>query len=239
MEPFKRLIAVACLLPVLSLPAQQQAGKFPFYFTSDELHVELLLSPPPRLGSSQDVTEFNEVLRMQRARSADDLIRAKRDDAEEDMFVFSDVMGPGFTASHLPAMAQLSARLKNDSEIVDPPLKRLFGRPRPYVRSAEVRPVCALSKEPSYPSGHAMLGYLFGYVLAEIAPEKHEAILKRADEYAINRLVCGVHYRSDVEASRLASAVLYGAMLSNSAYRHDVEAARREWHMQKSSNLPQ
>lgn len=237
MQLLKRLTAVACLLPVLSLPAQQQAGKSPFYFKPDELHVELILRQPPSLGSPQDVTEFNEVMEMQQARSGDDVIRARHDDTEEDMFVFADVMGPGFTASRLPALAQLSARLKNDSEIVDPPLKHLFRRPRPYVRSAEVQPVCALSKEPSYPSGHAMLGYLFAYVLAEIVPEKHEAILQRADQYALNRLVCGVHYRSDVEASRLSSAVLYGAMLGNADYRHDVEAVRREWRMRRPSNL--
>ncbi|WP_172838236.1 acid phosphatase [Terriglobus roseus] len=179
------------------------------------------------------MAELVEILKFQDARTEQDVLRAKQDDTEEDMFIFVDVMGPNFTSARLPAMAQLSRRLKNDSEIVDPPLKHHFARPRPYVRSDRVHPVCALSKEPSYPSGHAMLGYLFAYVLAQIDPEKHDAILRRADEYAHNRLVCGVHYQSDVEASRIASAILFGAMLNDPSYQHDVQAARQEWNRNK------
>jgi acid phosphatase (class A) len=228
-----RLIAASFLLTALSLSAQQQAGKVPFYFRPDELHIDLILAPPPMVGSHEDAVELADILNLQETRSEQDVIRAKLDDTEEDMFVFRDVMGPSFAAARLPAMAQLSRHLKNDSEIVDPPLKHHFARPRPYVRSDGVHPVCALSKEPSYPSGHAMLGYLFAYVLTQIEPEKHDAILRRADDYAHNRLVCGVHYQSDIEASHFASAVLFGAMLNDPSYQHDVQAARQEWNLNK------
>ena len=230
---FNRLIAFSFLLTTLSLSAQQQTGKVPFYFRPDELHIDLILAPPPTAGSHDDVAELAYLLDLQGTRSEQDVIRAKQDDTEEDMFVFRDVMGANFTAAQLPAMAQLSRRLKNDSEMVDPPLKHYFARPRPYIRSDQVHPVCALSKEPSYPSGHAMLGYLFAYVLAQIEPEKHGAILRRADDYAHNRLVCGVHYQSDIEASRIASTVLFGAMLNDPSYQHDVQAARQEWDLNK------
>jgi acid phosphatase (class A) len=228
-----RFIAASFLFATLSLPAQQQAGKVPFYFRPDELHIDLILAPPPMVGSREDSAELANILNLQETRSEQDVLRAKQDDTEEDMFIFHDVMGANFTVARLPAMAQLSRRLKNDSEIVDPPLKHYFVRPRPYVRSDRVHPVCALSKEPSYPSGHAMLGYLFAYVLAQIDSEKHDAILKRADEYAHNRLVCGVHYQSDVEASHIASAILFGAMLNDPSYQRDVQAARLEWNRNK------
>jgi acid phosphatase (class A) len=61
-----------------------------------------------------------------------------------------------------------------------------------------------------------MLGYLFAFTLAQIIPKKQDEIQRRGEDYAQNRLICGVHYRSDLEASRLASATLFGYMLANS-----------------------
>jgi acid phosphatase (class A) len=53
-------------------------------------------------------------------------------------------------------------------------------------------------------------------------------ILSRADEYARNREVCGVHYPSDVEASRQAAYLVFGYMLSTPKFQHDLAAAREE-----------
>lgn len=221
-------VTLLLLLATAPLAAQEKAAKTPNYFQPSQLHVELILARPPAPGSERDREEMNELLQIQAKRTDEQIKAAQQDDLEEDIFIFRNVVGPDFTAEKLPAMALLSKRLKNDSEMVDPPLKHLYLRPRPYVASAKLHSVCKPSSEPSYPSGHAMLGYLFAYALAQIIPAKHEAILQRADEYAHNRLVCGVHYRSDTEASRFASAVLFGVMLDNSQFLHDLDAARSE-----------
>jgi acid phosphatase (class A) len=39
-------------------------------------------------------------------------------------------------------------------------------------------------------------------VLIMMVPENRDAILTRADDYAHSRVVCGVHYPTDVEASK-------------------------------------
>ena len=64
--------------------------------------------------------------------------------------------------------------------------------------------------------------------LAEIVPEKRDAILARADEYAHNRLVCGVHHASDVEASRRVAYVVFGYMMATPKFQSDLAAARAE-----------
>jgi acid phosphatase (class A) len=220
---------LAPLLVTLFVPAQTSVpGKTPNYFQPELLHLSLILPPPPAAGSSRDEQELAEILHIQRTRTPEDVSRARKDDQEEDIFIFRDVIGKDFTAANLPFLAAFSARLKNDSEMVDPPLKHLYRRPRPYTAHHTIHPVCQFSSEPSYPSGHAMLGYLFAFVMAQIIPEKHDAIVKRAQEYAEHRLVCGVHYRSDIEASRFASATLFGQMLGCEHFEQDLAEARRE-----------
>lgn len=225
---------VSCFVVSL-VSAQAKPSKQPNYVQPELLHIERMLPSPPAADSVADRHEFRELLRLQKQRTAAEVAAAKADDEEEDIFIFWDVMGSDFTKDKLPAMALLSARLKNDSEMVDPQLKHLYRRPRPYVASSQIHPICALSQEPSYPSGHAMLGYLFAFALSDLVPEKHDAILHRADEYAQHRLVCGVHYRSDVEASRFASGVLWGAIIANAALRRDLDAARAEMSVHKNS----
>jgi acid phosphatase (class A) len=46
--------------------------------------------------------------------------------------------------------------------------------------------------------------------LSKIVPEKRTEILARAEEYAHNQLVCGVHYPSDIEASRRIACMVLG-----------------------------
>ena len=41
------------------------------------------------------------------------------------------------------------------------------------------------------------MGWALATVLIDLAPEKTVALTSRADNYAHNRLVCGVHFPSD------------------------------------------
>jgi acid phosphatase (class A) len=77
-------------------------------------------------------------------------------------------------------------------------------------------------------TGHALTGYLEALTLAEIVPEKRPEILERADNYAHNRLVCGVHYASDIEASRRIAYVVFGYMLATPRFERDLAAAKLE-----------
>jgi acid phosphatase (class A) len=89
--------------------------------------------------------------------------------------------------------------------------------------------VCTLKKEhDSYPNGHGFTGYLEAFTLAEIAPEMRAEILARVDDYAHNRLVCGVHHPGDVEASRQVAYAVFGYMLGTPRFQQDLAAAREE-----------
>ena len=41
--------------------------------------------------------------------------------------------------------------------------------------------------------------------------------MKRAEEYAISRIICGRHYKSDIEASLVEATAIMSRLLSNEA----------------------
>ena len=109
------------------------------------------------------------------------------------------------------------------------PLKEQYARARPYQTDKTLHPVCGLTDKPdSYPSGHALTGYLEALALAEMVPKKRTEIMAWASEYAHNRLVCGVHYPSDVEVSRNVAYAIFGYMMATPKFRQDIAAARAE-----------
>lgn len=110
--------------------------------------------------------------------------------------------------------------------------KALWNRPRPYV-GAKTPQACDPELDfgahsASYPSGHGGLGWLWGLILTEIAPERAAAALAWGAEIGSNRIACGVHYPSDIAAGRQLGAALYARLQSDAAFRGDMAAAKVE-----------
>ncbi|MYN40376.1 hypothetical protein GTP55_13420 [Duganella sp. FT109W] len=74
----------------------------------------------------------------------------------------------------------------------------------------------------------AIPGYLAALTLIEMVPDQRDAILARADAYAHNRLVCGVHYPSDIAASKLLAYTTHAVMETNPQYQAELAPARAE-----------
>jgi acid phosphatase (class A) len=203
--------------------------KAAYYIDAAVLQLPALIPGPPAPGSAANQAELAELHRIEATRTAAQVAAAKADEAEEDMFAYKTVLGPGFNPDALPVTAELGVHVKNEQSVAGGVLKAVFSRARPYQTDKTLHPVCALTEAPnSYPSGHALTGYLEGLTLAEIVPEKRTEILARADDYAHNRLVCGVHYPSDLEASRRVAYVVFGYMMATPKFQHDLAAAKAE-----------
>jgi acid phosphatase (class A) len=65
-------------------------------------------------------------------------------------------------------------------------------------------------------------------VLAELAPDRATEILMRARSIGESRIVCGVHYVSDIQAGRDAGAVLVARLHADPAFQADLVKARDE-----------
>lgn len=215
--------------PAVEAQASSKAARVGYYIDATTLDASILLPTPPAADSGNNGADLWLVHEAENTRTPAQAAAAKADEANESIFAFSNVFGPGFNAQALPITAALGAHLKNDQGVIGSQVKATFKRPRPYQIDLSLHPVCEVgTKQDSYPSGHGITGYLSALALIQIAPERKDEILARADEYAHNRVVCGVHYQSDVEASRKVAYVVFGYMLSTPRFQRDVAAAREE-----------
>ncbi len=86
----------------------------------------------------------------------------------------------------------------------------------------------SLVKSGSYPSGHSTMSWTWGLILADLAPDRATEILSRARAYSESRVVCGVHYPSDIANGRLNGSALFATLEANADFRADLEKARGE-----------
>jgi len=199
------------------------------YSTASQYDPARLLPPPPGDNSSAARFELAELKEIEGVRSAAQLSRAKSDDKTENASIFAEIVGPGFDLKALPATARMFADIRREEQAAAVAAKNFFKRNRPWIIDPSMAS-CSKDDSPqsSYPSGHATMGYSMGVVLASLAPEKAQAILARASEYAENRLVCGMHFRRDIEAGQTLGTAVAVELMQSPGFRSDYDAAATE-----------
>ncbi len=178
-----------------------------------------LLPPPPASGSPQAGRELAAVLQAQRARDPASVAAAQAD-AERSVFRFADAIGFAGQAASLPRTAAFFERVAALDKAEAKQAKLFWKHPRPDQVSSEVHALSPGKPDDwSYPSGHATFGYTTAVLLANMLPEKREAIFARAELYAQHRLVLGVHFPSDLEAGKLAGTTIADGILRDATWR--------------------
>ena len=190
-----------------------------------------LLPPPPADGSERQKAELDELRAIQATRSASRLTLAQWDDVHEDASLFAPTLGLKFDLAALPATAKLLAVVDNDQEVAAKAAKAAFHRRRPWTFDPSLVG-CPRGDKPdpltSYPSGHTTTGYSIGVVLAALMPGKAADIMARASEYADSRLVCEVHFRSDIVAGQTLGTAIAVMVLKSPGLQPQIEAAKAE-----------
>lgn len=210
---------------VLLCPLAAKAG----LLESSQIDAARLLPPPPAAGSAQEKAEFDE-LRAIAARGTPDMRAVAKHDAEDETpDIFNAVIG--FDIATRPQTFKLLDMVVKEEDEDTKAAKNFFHRLRPYSVDPSLKtctPVKAGKAANSYPSGHASLAFSMGVVLASLMPEKSQAILARSAEYAEHRLVCGVHFRSDIVAGQQYGTILALRLMENGEFRAQMDAARTE-----------
>jgi acid phosphatase (class A) len=194
-----------------------------------EIDAARLLPPPPMAGSAQAKAEIAELHAIAVSSSPELVEKARRDDADEKPDMFNAALG--FDVMALPATSKLLSVIAEEEEADTKPAKAYFHRDRPWIADPSIKTCVAVKPGPaanSYPSGHSTLGFSMGVVLASVVPEKSQVILARAAEFSENRLVCGVHFRSDIVAGQEFGTALALKLMQNPAFRAQMDAARAE-----------
>ena len=215
--------AFAVASPVL---ADEKAKPFT---DAKEVNLVNLLPPPPANDSAKTKQEVGEILAIQVTRTKAMEERAIAD-AEENIWRFADVVNnPKFTKENLPKFSAFFDRVVETEAAVVDPAKDVWKRTRPHLLYPDlVKPVVPLSKSGSYPSGHTTVGTMMGVVLANMLPEKKDAIMGRAWEFGWNRVIGGIHYPTDIEAGRISGIAISQTIMQHDDYKAELEAAKAE-----------
>ena len=194
-----------------------------------------LLSPPPPTGSAAFGAD-EEAYRVTRAFKNTPRWALAAKDAElsfpEVVETFSCALDTWVTEHSAPHLYSLMRRTRTDAGISGQKAKKRYQRVRPFVVYNE--PSCAPGDEErlrhngSYPSGHSTIGWTWALILTEIVPDRTDAILKRGYAFGESRVICGVHWQSDVEAGRTLAAGVVARLHADAAFRAELIAAGAE-----------
>lgn len=220
-------------LIVLASPAaaqQPSPSPAPTWPLPPASHFIELLSPPPRPGSFRDRMDYRDALAWQKQVTPQN--RASIQETYNfDVFYFSRLFGPKFTAKNYPLTARFFGKLIATANAMVSQLKNHYKRPRPFVTHPEIHLLVRNEPGYSYPSGHTTRSRLSAMVLAELIPSASREIMRTAEVVATDRILAGEHYQTDVEAGRRLAKLIFRALNEDPSFRHDLEAlkASSEW----------
>ena len=158
---------------------------------------------PPENSSA---TTLDEVRYLQSIRINKEFVK-KHDNIKK---VFKDTLAE----LELPYIKEELKSLLNESGKFVVELKYKYNRPRPW-QIAEFYGVklngvdMESMKTPSYPSGHAIQGYLAGMYYANKYPEHSKVFKQLGEDIAHSRIIAKAHYPSDKTFGKKVAEYLY------------------------------
>ncbi len=190
-----------------------------------------LVPPPPVPGSAQAKDELAEIHAIHDRSSEREIEAARKDADDEKPDMFNAAIG--FDVTTLPQTTKLLEMVIEEEDTATKAAKKYFHRDRPWIVDPTIATCTPKPPGParnSYPSGHSSVGFAMGVMLANLMPEKSQAILARASEFAENRLVCGVHFRSDIVAGQQYGTILAVMLMRNPIVQSQMAKAVAELH---------
>jgi acid phosphatase (class A) len=206
------------------------------YLAGHEVDFHTVLGPPPAPDSRWDHADRQLVEAYQSVDEA--RFESARLDEEQLYSRFEKAFGHSIDSATTPKLVTLLDRALLDVDATAAAAKKQYQRPRPYQRM-QLRRVCNRGDAPvveehpmhgaSYPSGHSVHGWTVAMILSRIAPDHAQALMERAEEYEESRLICGMHFPTDIEAGQVVAAAVVSRLDSSIKFRADVAKARKEY----------
>jgi acid phosphatase (class A) len=196
------------------------------YITTNRLNGIALLPPPPGRGSAEESADLATVRAVFSARTDPEKIRAMKDSGLA-FTLFQPAAGAAFDLQKLPKTRALLEKVKTEIGAVINLPKDHYKRLRPYQLDEHL----VLGKpEPSfsYPSGHSTRGTVYALVIAELFPEKKDAILAIGRDIGWDRVLIGKHFPTDIYAGRVLGYAIVRELNASNTFQHDLEQAMAE-----------
>ncbi len=221
----------------LSKPAvvpEIESGFLAGYLPREALPNSLALLPPPPVAGSAAQAYDVEVSRKALALRGTPRWALANEDVNL-MFpqaagTFSCALNAPITEQDTPHLYMLLRRILMDAINSTNMAKEHYPRTRPFYENVE--PICPAddgkSYTSSYPSGHAAIGWAWALILSEISPEQDNAILARGRTFGESRIICNMHWQSDVTEGLFMGAATVARLHADPTFLADLKAAKAE-----------
>jgi acid phosphatase (class A) len=193
-----------------------------------------ILAPPPASHSALDNADkaaFNGTRALRGGARWDLAASDVAEGAAAILDTYACVLGTRIDQARVPAVINLFDRARLDIARATRGPKLHYRRLRPFVGNDA--PICVqrtqqLADSFSYPSGHATQGWTYALMMAALVPDKATPILARGRAYGESRIICGVHWLTDVSAGRTNGSAIFAALMGDAGFRGDMDKARAE-----------
>jgi acid phosphatase (class A) len=232
----RRAVMVGLSALVTFAPQGPALAQSSGYLSGREVDFRTILGPPPAADSRVDHAD-QELVEAYQNVDAKRFENAKLD--EEQLYPrFEKAFGRPIDRKTSPVLVALLDRALLDVDATAAAAKDYFHRPRPFQR-LQLSHVCNRGDAPkpedhplhgaSYPSGHSVHGWTVAMILSRIDPDRAQSLTQRAEEYEESRLICGMHFPTDIEAGQVVAAAVVSRLDSSSDFQADLAKARKEY----------
>jgi membrane-associated phospholipid phosphatase len=211
------------VLATLAAPLHALEAQPRRFLPAGGVDVAALAPPPPAVGSAAFKEEMAVVLWLQRTRKPAEVEFVRKAlDVERFIPLLGDslVEVDGIALKHTINTAIGDVRAEYDL------IKAKYSQPRPFVANEAVRPVTDARTEGSYPSGHATRAIVYARLLAEIFPDRREALLELGRQIGYGRVIAGVHYPLDVLVGQRLGNAYADVIIAQPAFAEAVKRIR-------------
>ena len=218
-------------------PAPPVFASTPEGFLSEEALARLAetVPPPPAPGSAVDLADKAASTRLVALQDTDRWLMAT-DHAELRpplaLQHFDCALGVRLGSAQTPALDRMMARIFHDANDAAERVKARAARSRPVADDPQRRACQTLTATArasrSYPSGSASVGTAYAETFAVLEPQRAEAVRRIGHEIGVSRLICAMHYPSDVEAGAVLGRAVAAQTAATPAFQADLAAAREE-----------
>jgi len=244
---FATLVAAQASLGAASTPFPSTPGtpQLPSYLQAEELPNSLLLVPPPPAPESPAFALDQAV--SQRALSLQNSVAWSQAIADSSLKfpkaagAFACALGLPIGEETSPSLVRLLSKMVPDAGRATALAKHHYKRARPFMSNGQ--PICTPAeidyflRDGSYPSGHSSIGMAWALALAEIAPEKTDALMARGISLGLNRVVCNIHWLSDTREGRYLGAYTVARLHANDDFKADLALAKKEVQAMREAGL--
>jgi acid phosphatase (class A) len=187
-----------------------------------------LLRPPPAPHSPEDVADRDAAFRIYSSRTDEEMATA-RAEHQVTLEAFAAAIGPAYEEGKFPKLEKLFQAVEGEVKAAANQSRDHWQRLRPNVADpARFKKPGDPERTWAYPSAHATQGACLALLLAEVFPDRRDAILKKGQEIGWVRIQAGVQTPLDNQAGEILGHALATAYMGTPAFLQDLAAVNAQ-----------